>query len=378
MELLGKKQLKSLIEQTTGPCVSIFLPTHRAGVETKQDPIRLKNQLKSAASQLAAHKLRASEIKEMLEPAQKLCENNGFWQYQSDGLALFCSPEKFLYYRLPLCFEELLVVTDRFHVKPLMRLFTEDGRFYLLTLTKNEVRLYQCTRYGLRKVDLPASTPKSLDEVLQIAGVEKQLQVHSAGASSKFHGHGTRSQDNKQELREFFRLVDKGVREIMREDYAPLVLAGVDYYFPLYREANTHPQLLETGVSGNPEGRRPEELLAEAWKVFEPVVRKARQDAANIYEENANTTRASNNPREVVPAAFQGRVEQLFVAVGKQQWGSFNEKTQKVRISRNHRTGDRDLLNRAAIETYLQGGSVYAVDPEQVPGGNKLAAVFRY
>ena len=40
--------------------------------------------------------------------------------------------------------------------------------------------------------------------------------------------------------------------------------------------------------------------------------------------------------------------------------------------------GDEDLLDLAAIQTILNGGTVYVVEPEQVPGQTLLAAVFRY
>ncbi len=377
MELLRQEQLKALLEPCGGPCVSIFLPTHRGGSETRQGPIRLKNQLRTAEQELVAAGLKPAEAKTLLEPGQRLCENAGFWQYQSDGLALFVAPGKFLYYRLPLHFPELVVVTDRFHVKPLMQLFAEDGLYYLLALSQNEVRLYQCTRYGAREVALPENTPKSLGEVLAMAGVEKQFP-QASGASAKFHGHGARADDSKQDLREFFRLVDRGVYEVLRGDRAPLVLAGVDYLFPLYRETNTYPYLIEKGVTGNPEGRRPEDLVSDAWAVVEPHFRKAREDAARRYQELKGSARASAKIREIVPAACQGRVEQLFVAVDRQQWGSFDPSRQKVRLSRSRRTGDEDLLDLAAIQTFLTGGSVYATPPEQVPDGSLLAAVFRY
>jgi hypothetical protein len=40
--------------------------------------------------------------------------------------------------------------------------------------------------------------------------------------------------------------------------------------------------------------------------------------------------------------------------------------------------GDEDLLDLAAIQSILNGGTVYAVEPEQVPDHAPLAAVFRY
>jgi hypothetical protein len=374
MELLRHEQLGALIEPVEGPCVSVFLPTHRLGVEVRQGPIRLKNQLKQIEAQLEARKLRTAAIREFLAPIQKLAENSGFWQYQSDGLAIFRSQDKFYYYRLPMHVDELLVVTDRFHVKPLLRLFTEDGRYYLLSLSKKEIRFFQCTRYGARIVELPAATPRSLEQVLELAGVEKQRQVHA----SLVHGHGGGSEDNKEDLRQFFRMVDKGVHEVLRDDHAPLVLAGVEYLFPLYREVNTYGHLMDRGVTGNPDGRRPEDLQSNAWAVVEPQFRKARSEAAARFERHAGSARSSKDIRKVVPAAAQGRVDQLFVAVGRQMWGRWDQDSQEVTVSEEKAQGDRDLLNFTAIHTLLQGGAVYAVAPGEVPGGGLLAAVFRY
>jgi hypothetical protein len=40
--------------------------------------------------------------------------------------------------------------------------------------------------------------------------------------------------------------------------------------------------------------------------------------------------------------------------------------------------GDEDLLDLAAVHTFLNGGMVYAVEPEQMPSYATLAALFRY
>jgi len=36
------------------------------------------------------------------------------------------------------------------------------------------------------------------------------------------------------------------------------------------------------------------------------------------------------------------------------------------------------MLDLAAVQTWLNGGAVYAVEPGAVPGAGELAAVFRY
>lgn len=142
------------------------MPTHRAGREIQQDPLRLKNLLSGAEKHLLASGLCTPDAKELLEPAQRLLQNSHFWQHQSDGLAMFLSREMFRYYRLPLDFDVLVDVTNRFHIKPLFPLLSGDGRFYILALSQNDVRLFQGARYSVSAVDLEG-VPTSLAEALQ-------------------------------------------------------------------------------------------------------------------------------------------------------------------------------------------------------------------
>ncbi len=140
IELVSRAELKTLNEEPDGSCVSIFLPTHRAGTQTQQDPIRLKNLLREAEERLLAKGLRAPEVDELVAPARESLDDSDFWRHQSNGLAVFLSPGVLRYYRLPLNFEDLVIVANRYHLKPLLPLLTGDGQFYVLALSQNEVR----------------------------------------------------------------------------------------------------------------------------------------------------------------------------------------------------------------------------------------------
>jgi len=82
--------------------------------------------------------------------------------------------------------------------------------------------------------------------------------------------------------------------------------------------------------------------------------------------------------REAVLAAHHGRVDVLFVALGVQMWGNFDPSTNTVHVHQDSEPGDEDLLDLAAVQSILNGGTVYAVELEQVPEHAPLAAVFRY
>ena len=136
--------------------------------------------------------------------------------------------------------------------------------------------------------------------------------------------------------------------------------------------------LLEQGLASNPEKLKADTLPEEAWPLVEPVVLQARQEAAAHYRERVSTERASSKSSEIVPAAYNGRVESLFVAVDQQSWGGFDPATGRLQIHEQAEPGDEDLLDQAATQTLLHGGAAYAVEQAQMPAETPLAAVFRY
>ncbi len=382
MDLLSRAELSALMAERSNHCVSLYMPTHRTGPETQQDRIRLKNLLKQAAERLSKNGLRRADVERTLEPAHRLLDDDGFWSHRGDGLAVFVGPETFRAFRLPYRFPELVVVAERFHIKPLLSLLSGDGRFYILALSQKQVRLLQGTRHSVGAVNL-ASVPRSLAEALGPVEHEKQLQFHTVGRGSPaiFHGQGSAGDDSehKKDLLLYFKQIDRGLQELVCAERVPLVLAGVDYLLPIYREANTCAELLEDGIVGNPESLSAEELHQRAWAIVEPYFRREQERAAAQYEELRGTGRATSDLRAIVPAAGQGRVESLFVAVGVQQWGRYEPETGRVELHDEAAPGDEDLLDLAAVETLTHGGKVYAVEPEQVPDtGGPAAAVFRY
>jgi hypothetical protein len=383
MRIFTRDELRILTESSQAPCVSVYMPTHRVPTENQQDRTRLKNLIRQAQDALQAYGLRPAEAESFLEPATRLLGAIPFWKDKRDGLALFLSPGVFRQYQLPTRFESLVVVAHRFHVKPLLA-FLGGKEFFVLALSQNEVRLFEGSPFGLSAIDDLEGVPKSLADALKYDELIKQLQFRTGTGVGGARGeraamfHGQSADDAKDRIQRYFRQIDQGLRDLLREAQAPLVLAGVEYLLPIYKEINTYQHLLNGGITGNPEGVSPEELHRQAWAQVEPYFKREQDEAAARYRQLAGTGRTSSDPREIVPGAYHGRVEFLFVAVGRQQWGDYDPGANRVDLHPQGRPGSFDLLDLAATQTLLHGGAVYAVDPDEVPDEAELAAVFRY
>jgi hypothetical protein len=387
MDLLTNENLQELATQPEGTYVSIYMPTTPIGRDTQQAFIRLKNLIKEAEQKLSERGLRTPEVAELLKPAEALMENEEFWKHQSDGLALFFSKEKFYSYRLPLHFDEIVVVNKRFYLKPLLPLFTGDGQFFVLALSQNMVKLLQCSRDSFNEVELEG-VPTSLDEALQFDDPERQLQYHTSGSSpggagkrqAIYQGHGGGVDDAKPNILRYFQQVNQGLHEIFKNQNTPLVLAGVEYLQSIYRDVNEYQHLIEEGIEGSPDRVHPKELHEQAWKIVEPLFALYEQEARDRYEQfiNSNNGKASKDLKKIISAAVGGQVETLFVQNDIQQWGRFKVETNSIQLHNEPETFDEDLLDFAAVQTILNRGTVYALKAEEMPDESSISAVFRY
>jgi hypothetical protein len=380
MDTFTNYDLRQLIAQT-GPCVSIFFPTERTGIQVRQSPLHCKNMVARAEEQLVAQGMRSADARALLQPIERLCSDNYYWTHQNDGVALFAAPDRFHAYRLPISFEERLVVGEGFHVSPLLPLLQGGGHFFLLAASKHQARLYHGTRHTLTEIETHR-LPKALADALVIdeKGPFHFLRTYGLFDDERdpslFHGHGGSGREVQQrgELTEYFHRLDDAFQEYLHHESAPLVFAGVDYLFPIFRESCSYRPLVETPVRGNPESFSEERLHHEAWSLVEPLFLREQNGARERYGEYAVRGLASDELEIALPAAHDGRVDTLFTVRGERRFGTVDHATGQVM----NREGTDDLVDYAVAQTLLNRGKVYALEPTQMPAGDVLAAIFRY
>ncbi len=381
IDFVTSDDLRELADITADHCVSMLLPTHPVGPEQAQDPIRFRNLLTQATADLVSLGLRSPEAAALLAPATALLDDQEFWAHQARGLALYVGPDSTVAYRLSEPMEELVVIADRFHLKPLIAALATGKTFHVLALSQNRVRLLRGDPLHLSEIGL-GDVPHSLADVLRYDDRERQIQSHGADrvgrgrVAATFHGHGGTKDSTKSDLARFFRSVDAGIRHLFDDPATPLVLAGVNSLLAAYRGISTYPRIAGAAIEGNPDKLGADELHRRAWPLVEPLLAEGRSAATETFL--ANTTPASSSLEEILPAAFSGRVDTLFVPVDAHCWGSHDANRQRVDVHDTRQPGDHDLLDRAAIDTLTHGGVVYVVSRAEVPGGEELAALFRY
>lgn len=386
--MLSAGQLRTLAEYPEGICISLFLPARRVGEEMAQNQLKLKHALQEVEHRLKAYGLHAHEKEHLMAPLEALVDDESFWLQAVNGLAIFRSSDLFRIYCLPDALREQVVVGEHFYLKPLFPFTPGDTRFYILALSQNEVRLFEATRSSVTLLDLPDAVPQSLAQALQYDEEENNLEYHSSASGvtigkggrhpAVFHGQGVGVDDTKEHLHRYCQQIDRGLHDLLHMQQMPLILAGVEYLQAIYQQVNSYPHLLAEGVAGNPDRLKAEALHEQAWRVIEPFFQQPREEALARYQEYRETERASDEVGMIFPAACYGQVESLFVAGDQELWGRFDQASNTIVLRQRAETSDEDVLERAAIQTFLHEGAVYVVDQADMPDHTLIAAVFRY
>lgn len=386
MDYFGRDELKELLGVDDAPAASIYLETERSsGAEANR--LRFRAALEQAEEELS-ESVDREQVDRVLDPFRSFLDvGQDFWTYQADGLAAFASPEVHRVYRLPVTFQDLVVVAPTFHTRPLMEYLQAPDRYWVLSISQNEVRLWQGTRSGLTPVDL-AGVPRSLQEALGYEFERDELQFHSpkqagtsGGTGAIFHGHGVGQDDAKSELKRFFRKVDDGVRELLADEIGPVVLAAVDYYHPLYHDVSRLENLSEDGVTGSVSNWGADRLHEEAWPIVRERALETIDRALDLWENAYGSGKGEADLSAVCRLAVAGRIRLLLTEHGRNAWGRFDRSTGEMELIREggEDPGPEavDLLDEAAEVVMQMGGRSLILSDERMPTDTGVAAILR-
>ncbi len=377
MAILTRKRLQALLQKSSGPCLSIYIPTHRHHPETEQDPIRFSNAIRQA-ERLLSDRHSEAEIRDLLDPVAAIA-NHEFWRHQSDGLAVLRSASVLEEYRLPIPVPELVVVADSFHVRPLIRSLNASARYFVLALDQGGCELFEGAADRLSKLDVPGM-PGGASEFgsrERTSGVGAHA-TSRGGATRRTHSAGDARTVVEDDLESYFRAVDRAVALTLQHEGAPVILAGVDSLVPTYRRISRLRHLAEATIPGSPQAASHDALQASARTVANAILEANAELALEKYWRAAERGRASDLLEDIVRQARRGRVRRLFLARGVHVWGTIDPTTGQVqRTDAQQGSHDDDILDDVAESVYGFGGEVVAIPLMKMPRAAEVVAELR-
>lgn len=369
MTSISEPLMQDLAASTDLPSVSVYLPIPLPGTEPDRARITLRNQKKDLRDRLEGFgsDLRR-QVFESLEPLEERLSSA-----QPGTLVAFASPKRFELLALPHELEPRVEVGSKFLLTPMLQPEMDLPPLFVLALSLDHTRAYRLVDRRLERFSLSSRIPTSL---VQARGWEVQggdLQHHSfraTGQNTVYHGQGGGSDDRKTEIMEFFKRLDRGLRDEESLPRDPMLLVGVEYEVSLFQEV-THLRASDVPpLHLSPDGVRESELKARVVETATELARSRHREAWNELYVQLGTDRVSTGVQDVLQNAIQGKISELFVSTGASHRGSFVP-SEDLHVNAE---GSEDLINLAACLTLQHAGRVYA-RPEADPD---VAALKRF
>jgi hypothetical protein len=361
-------EFKNLTVARADACVSIYLPTTPLSQQSDASRTELGNLAKAAVAQLEAAGLDKRRRWGIEEQIADLVDDEEFWRLQANSLAVLVTPDTMWIYRLPNKLKAAAEVSDRFHLKPLIRAITFPHAAFVLALSEKAVRLVEVF------ADLPPAPVKVPDLPKDAASAVRRASVNDRSHSGRIHG----SEGQKVLLRQYARKVDAALRGVLAGRDVPLILAATEPLASIYRSVNNYPALAAETIADSPDRIADADLAAAARSILDAIYAREIDAFKKSFDRRAGENRATTDISDTARAATFGAVDSMLVDIDEVVPGTVDENDGSVTFAKEASAQSYGIVDEIAGRALLSGARVFGVRKDDIPRGGSLAAILRY
>lgn len=348
-------------------CVSIYLETTPLTQDIDKSIISFGNLSKEALEQLTAAGLDAKRLASLREAMDDISEDEEFWRRQAHSLAIFLTPETTRTFRLANRLTETVQVSDRFHLKPLLRAVTFRNAAHVLAVSENAVRLVEVA------ADLPATEVSVAGLPNGAADAVNKSTINDRSHSRRIHG----SEGEKVQLAKYIRRIDAAIRPVLANSDLPIILAATEPVASLVRSISGldfEPDV----IAGSPDRLKEGELAEAARPVLDARYARKIEDFNSLFETRAGQSRVTTDLSDAARAATFGAIDTLLVDMDTVVSGTVGEDDGAIEFSEREDAHDYGVVDEIAGRALASGAKVLAVRRQDLPRDADLAAILRY
>jgi len=368
IDLPSRTEIEKLAAYRGTPAVTLYVRTTPLTQDAKADRIELRNLLKTAMAQLDAANADKRGVRSIEGAVEAIIDDDEFWAVQANSLAIFATDGRIQSFRLPNKLANTVEVSDRFHLKPLLRAVTFPHHAYVLAISVGSVRLLEVS------ADLPPHAVK-------VPGLPRNL-TDALGRRSHVAKDGPgRSGDGASEhatLTRYARTVDQALRGVLKGESAPLLVAAAEPMASIFRHASSYPHVAAQVIAGSADDTAEHVLAGDARKVLDEINAQEMARIADLFAARANDGRATTDIAQAARAATFGAVDTLVVDMDTTVSGFVDETTGAVTFDAAPDAVNYGVVDEIARRVLQTGGRVLSARRADVPREADLAAVLRY
>ncbi len=347
-----------LVSNLANPSVTISLNTHRTHPDNQQDVILLKNLTKQVADKLMTTDGGTKLIDKLATLTESIDVNHNL-----DSLHLFVSDTVAEVIRSPLKVpNNTTSVSDRFSLKPIIKLLNRTELYYIVLLSQSGVRLYEATN----------------DTVTG----EVQNGVFPFPESPYFLENNTRKSDAKRvdnQVREYLNQVDKALVELFNSSEKECVVICTEDNYSRLMQVADKPQIYIGYAAINYNDVAPHSIAKQAWPLVKGRLDQNRVDAVEEVSNAVGSGLVYTDLSNIYRAASEGRGDLFICNSSYHQAAKITSDTTIELVDSQERMENQDdIVSEIALRVIERKGRVVFIDPEMVNSLGDVALKLRY
>jgi hypothetical protein len=360
-------ELEQLLSIRDAACVSIYLPT-APEERGDRDRLEFKSLGAEALEQLTAASIGRDLINDLRDGLDDLADDEAFWARQAHSLAVFATPSGVRAFQVANRLAPMVEVSDRFHIKPLLRSATFPQAAFVLALSQNGARLVEVSP------DAPATEVSVPGMPSDAASAVGKASIADRSPDRRVQG----SEGQKVRLRQYARRVEEALRPILSGLELPLILAASEPLESIFRSVSTYPHLAPAAIPGNPDTKTEGELADASRHVLDELYADELRELRSRYEQRVPQGRASDDLAAIARAATFGAVDTAFVDIDETVPGFVDDADGALTLQDTDDAVNYGVVDEIARRVLLARGRVLAVRRDDIPGDGPAAAILRY
>ena len=361
-------ELKALIATRADACLSIYVSTTPETQHIPASRIAYSNLIKAGLEQAEKAGLDKRRRAALEAELAAFIDDEEFWRFQANALAVLATPESVRTFRLATAVADTVEVSDRFHLKPLLRAIAFPQTAFVLALSENGVRLIEVFP------DLPPSRVRVPDLPKDASDAVGRASLNNLTQNTRI----ANAEGQTVLLRQYARKVDAALRDVLAGRDTPMILAATQPLAPIFRSLCNYPALLAEGISESPDRRTEAELASAARSILDAHYKAQVEEAKALFEARSSDRRATTDIGETARAATNGAVEFLMVDIDHVVPGTVSDTDGAVTLAPGASAATYDVVDEIADRAIMTGARFLAVRPGDMPAGAPLAATLRY
>jgi Bacterial archaeo-eukaryotic release factor family 11 len=368
VDLPTRSEILAIASARSQASVTIYLATSPLTEAAQADRIALKNLGREAVAQLEA----AGTDKRSIWPIEAALEEIGgddeFWAHQANSLAIFITPDSLRTFRLPSRLTSAVHVSDRFHIKPLLRAVTFGQDAYVLAIGRGAVRLIEVSG------DLPPHAvpvpglPRDMGDAIGRRSHTPRDRPGNSGEATSENALLTR----------YARAVDEALRPVLSGHERPLIIAAAEPMLSIYRSVSSYAHTAPSGLGGSADHTADHVLASEARAVLDQLHAGQIAELGALFAEREGQGRATTDVAQAARAATFGAIDTLIVDIDVTLPGSVDDETGAVTFSDVDDAVTYGVVDEIVSRAMKSGARIVSARKADVPGNGALAAILRY